>query len=133
MSIGVKEVAYVGYPVTDMARARNFYGRILGLQQSDVLEGENGEPHWVEYDIAGQTLAIAKSSAEWQPGPDGAGISLEVESLEDALSHLAENGIEPAMPIGDFPLCRLTVISDPDGNGIVLHQRKTDHPDFSNS
>ncbi len=132
MSIGVKEIAFIGYPVTDMARSRHFYGEILGLEESVILDGDNEDPHWVEYDIKGQTLALAKASEHWQPNPHGGGVSLEVADLEAALAHLKANGVEPSMPgIGDFPACRISVIPDPDGNGIALHQRKAHHPDFT--
>lgn len=127
--IGVKEIAFVGYPVTDMERARRFYGEILGLEESLVLE-DGGDVHWVEYDIAGQVLALAQASEHWQPNPQGGGVSLEVADLESALARLKDHGVEPSMPVGDFPACRISVIPDPDGNGIALHQRKTHHPDY---
>jgi predicted enzyme related to lactoylglutathione lyase len=132
MSIGVKEIAFIGYPVTDMERARHFYGEVLGLEESCVIE-DGGDVHWVEYDIKGQTLALARASEQWQPNPHGGGVSLEVADLETALAHLQANGVEATMPIGDFPVCRIAVIPDPDGNGIALHQRKPHHPDFSES
>ncbi len=130
MGIGIKEIAFHGYPVTDVAKSRQFYGEILGLRETGAVE-HGGEVAWVEFDVQGQTLAIAKSSEEWKPSPDGAGVALEVKSLERALEHLKSHGVEPVMPIGDYPLCRLSVIPDPDGNGIVLHQRKSNHPDFT--
>jgi predicted enzyme related to lactoylglutathione lyase len=131
MGIGVKEIAFIGYPVTDMERARIFYGEILGLTESEIIEGENGEIHWIEYDIQGQTLALAAASEQWQPHPQGGGVSLEVEDLNAAIEHLKSHGIEPVMPVGDFPICRISVVPDPDGNGISLHQRKPHHPNFS--
>ena len=130
MGIGVKEIAFVGYPVSDMERSRHFYGEILGLTESQVFE-DDGDVHWVEYDIQGTTLALAKSSGEWLPHKDGAGAALAVEDLEAAVEQLKEHGVEPVMPIGDFPACRITVIPDPDGNGIALHSRKSHHPDYS--
>ncbi|MEM1296084.1 MAG: VOC family protein [Verrucomicrobiota bacterium] len=130
MGIGIKEIAFVGYPVTDMDRSRKFYGEVLGLEESETFEHE-GEVGWVEDDIQGQTLALAKASDHWMPHKDGAGVSLEVESLEAALEQLKKHQVLPSMPIGDFPACRITVIPDPDGNGIALHQRKPHHPNFS--
>ena len=129
--IGVKEVAFVGYPVTDMERSRKFYGEVLGLKESMAVEAEGGSHHWIEYDVAGVPLALAQASEEWQPNPHGGGVSLEVADMEAALAHLKENGVEPVIPIGDFPACRICVIPDPDGNGIALHQRKPNHPDHT--
>lgn len=129
MSIGVKEIAFVGYPVTDFERSRAFYGDLLGLKEALVME-EDGAIHWVEYDIAGGTLALAPAGDHWKPDPNGGGVSLEVEDLDAALATLKKNGVEPMMPVGDYPACRISVIQDPDGNGIALHQRKEHHPDF---
>ena len=126
--IGVKEAAFTGYPVTDMDRAREFYGETLGLEESWVID-EKGKVHWVEYDVAGHTLALALSDGAWIPSPDGAGICLEVEDLDVAVAKLEEAGVKIVMPIGDFPICRMAVISDPDGNGICLHQKKPNHPE----
>jgi predicted enzyme related to lactoylglutathione lyase len=125
--IKVKEVAFTGYPVTDFARARKFYGEALGLRESLVIE-DAGTVHWVEYDIAGHTLALAQASPQWQPNAHGGGICLEVESLEDAVEHVKAHGSHVVVPISEFPVCRLAIITDPDGNTIALHQRKANHP-----
>ena len=126
--IGVKEVAFIGYPVTDMARAREFYGGLLGLEESWVIE-EDGAVHWLEYAVAGATLALANASEMWKPGPDGGGVCLEVRDLDAAVAKLRDAGVKIPMPMGEFPFCRMAVIEDPDGNGICLHQRKANHPD----
>ena len=39
MSIGVKEVAFIGYPVTDAERSRAFYTGVLGLREADTRTG----------------------------------------------------------------------------------------------
>ena len=131
MSIRVKEIAFTGYPVTDFEKARAFYTGLLGLTEADRYE-EGGELHWLEYDIAGATLALAKASEQWQPHKDGGGVALEVEDLDATLEHLRANGVETPMGVGDFPTCRISVVNDPDGNGVALHQRKAHHPDYSN-
>ena len=126
--IGLKELAFIGYPVTDFARARQFYGEILGLKETLTYEHE-GELGWVEYDLAGQTLALAKASEQWKPDPNGGGACLEVADLDQALAHLKTNGVRIAMDIQDYPICRLAVICDPDGNTLALHQWKPNHPE----
>ncbi|NDV61947.1 hypothetical protein G0Q06_05745 [Puniceicoccales bacterium CK1056] len=82
--IGLRELAFVGYPVTDFDAARAFYGGILGL-----------------------------------------------EDLDKAVRHLEENGVKVVMGIQDYPVCRLALIADPDGNTIALHQKKPNHPDVA--
>ncbi len=131
MSVRVKEIAFTGYPVTDFTRARAFYTGLLGLEEAASHE-EGGELHWLEYEVGGATLALAKASEHWQPHKDGGGVALEVEDLDATLEHLRAHGVEVPMGIGDFPVCRIAVVQDPDGNGVALHQRKPHHPDFSN-
>ena len=37
----IKNIAFVGIPVTDVRRAREFYEKVLGLAVSDEMEVEN--------------------------------------------------------------------------------------------
>ena len=128
-SLEVKEIAFVGYPVTDFGKARAFYGGLLGLEEAMVFE-EAGDVHWIEYSIGEGTLALARAGEHWQPNKDGGGVCLEVKDLDSAVEHLRANGVEPVLDIGDYPACRMAVVADPDGNGIALHQRKENHPDY---
>ncbi len=126
--IGLKELAFVGYAVTDFTESRKFYGEVLGLKETSVLEHE-GVIHWVEYDLAGQTLALAQASDQWQPSAHGGGACLEVADLDRAIDHLKAHQVQIHMDIQDFPHCRMALIADPSGNTLALHQRKADHPD----
>jgi predicted enzyme related to lactoylglutathione lyase len=128
--IGLKELAFVGYPVTDFSKARKFYGDTLGLKETITFE-DGGEVAWLEYDLAGQTLALAKASEQWKPDPNGGGACLEVADLDQAIAHLKTNEVTIIMDIQDYPMCRLALIADPDGNTLALHQRKPNHPDFT--
>ncbi len=128
--IGLKELAFIGYPVTNFISARKFYGEILGLKETGSFEHE-GELGWLEYDLAGQTLALAKASEQWKPDPNGGGACLEVEDLDAAIAHLQKHQASIVMEIQDYPICRMALVADPDGNTIALHQRKANHPDHS--
>ncbi len=129
--IGIKEAAFTGYPATDMARARKFYGETLGLSEGAVFEHE-GEIGWLEFEIpGGHTLAIAKANDQWQPNANGGGVCFEVEDLDAAVAKLSEAGVTIALPIQDFPICRMALIADPDGNTLALHQKKPNHPECS--
>jgi predicted enzyme related to lactoylglutathione lyase len=128
--VGLKELAFVGYPVTDFSKARKFYGDVLGLKETFAFEHE-GELGWLEYDLAGQTLALAKAAEQWKPGSNGGGACLEVADLDQAAAHLKANDVTIVMDIQDYPACRLALIADPDGNTLALHQRKPNHPDFT--
>ncbi len=80
MSIQVKEIAFVFHSVTDVARARKFYEELLGLEISSQTEFTPGQ-WWVEYDIAGQALAISNAV----PGKPSAALALEVADLDATL------------------------------------------------
>lgn len=129
--IGIKEAAFTGYPATDLARSRKFYGETLGLPEGAVFEHE-GVVGWVEFTIpGGHTLALAQASDQWQPSPHGGGLCLEVEDLDAAVAKLTAAGVTIVLPVQDFPVCRLSLIADPDGNTIALHQKKPNHPECS--
>jgi predicted enzyme related to lactoylglutathione lyase len=119
MSIQVKEVAFVYYPVTDVARARKFYEGLLGLKTGLQVEFGPGQ-WWIEYDIAGQALAISNA----MPGKPASSLALEVANLDAALAAAKAAGHQIANDVMEFPPCRMFVLKDPDGNEITMHQRK---------
>jgi predicted enzyme related to lactoylglutathione lyase len=117
----VKEVAFVGYPVTDVARARAFYTNLLGRPPSEDLALEGGKV-WIEYDIAGVALAISNT---WQPsGQSGPGVALEVDDIDKTLAKLKSDGAPVYLEKIESPVCWLAVVGDPDGNSLTIHQRK---------
>ena len=117
----ITEIAFTGTPVTDMKRAREFYEGVLGLKVS--LEAAGGM--WVEYDVKGNTFAIACFGDVWKPSHDGTCIAFEVDNLDAEISRLTSRGVKFAMDeVMDTPVCRFTTIVDPDGNQIMIHKRK---------
>lgn len=119
----VLEFAFVGYPVTDLARARDFYENTLGfVPASTWIDGDKG---WIEYEFGPHTLAINNGDLEqWKPSPDGAGVALEVDDLDAAIAELKEKGVTFVMEKTGSPVCHMALIADPDGNRLCLHQRK---------
>jgi predicted enzyme related to lactoylglutathione lyase len=119
MSIQVKELAFVFHSVTDVARARKFYEGFLGLKVGMQIEFAPGQ-WWIEYDIAGQALALSNSV----PAAPASSVTLEVADLDASLAAAKKEGITVASDVMEFPPCRMFAIKDPDGNQIGLHQRK---------
>jgi predicted enzyme related to lactoylglutathione lyase len=119
--INVTEIAYTGYPVTDVARARKFYESVLGLTANMAHEIQPGL-WWIEYEIGGASLAISNA---WTPsGQSGPTVALEVADLDAALATLKQLGVPVTYGPMDSPVCRFFGVSDLDGNGITIHQRK---------
>ncbi len=119
MSIQVKEIAFVFHAVKDIPAARKFYEGLLGLKIGQQAEFSPGQ-WWIEYDLAGQALCISNAF----PGQPSSSVALDVADL-DAARDAAQNAVL-ALPgeIMEFPPCRMFQIKDPDGNEVMLHQRK---------
>ena len=119
--IRYKEIAFVAYPVTDMARARQFYEGILNLKPSSPPKSEKVQ--WIEYDIGPGTLGIG-CSPQWLPSQDGASAALEVEDFDAAVAALREHKVPIIIGPMDLPSCQMATVRDPDGNKLTLHRRK---------
>lgn len=124
--IKITDIAFTGYPVTDMGAARHFYEKILGLTP-EVYTVEEGKS-WVEYTLPTGTLAISDVDPNWKTG-SGPSIGLEVADMTDTLSFLKEKGIVISQELFEGPVCTIAVIKDPDGNLLMLHKKKACHPD----
>jgi predicted enzyme related to lactoylglutathione lyase len=121
--VQVTEIAFTGYPVTDIARARAFYETVLNLKVSAHFEHEGRD--WVEYDIGPGTLAVTNMSQEmWKPASDGPSAALEVADFAAAIESLRAANVKFTVEPMDTGVCQLAVVHDPDGNAIAIHKRK---------
>jgi len=117
----IKEIGFVGIPVTDMAKARAFYENILSLKPDPEMTGEK----WTEYPIGTGVVAIANVGGDWRPSDQGTAAALEVENLEDATARLRERKIR--YDEAESPVCRMAIIQDPDGNKLIIHKLKPEN------
>jgi predicted enzyme related to lactoylglutathione lyase len=118
----VTEIAFVVYPVTDLESATAFYEGILGLTQSRFFGDE--DQGMIEYDIGPGTLAIGWGVSQFLPSPGGGCAALEVDEFEEMVNRLRENDCTFITEPIETPVCFMVVISDPDGNSLMIHQRK---------
>jgi catechol 2,3-dioxygenase-like lactoylglutathione lyase family enzyme len=121
MGIKAKEIAFVGYPVTDLDRARDFYGRVLGLEC--IMDHPiDDRARWIEYAVGDDAIAI---SNVWTPsGQSGPSVAIEVEDIDAAVAHLKAEGVAFRTEVLASPSCRFVCIADPDGNELTIHQHK---------
>jgi predicted enzyme related to lactoylglutathione lyase len=119
-SIRYKELGFVAYPSTDIARSRRFFEGVLGLKPNAEVKPD---AKWVEYNIGPGCLAIGQSP-QWPPAKDGPSAALEVEDFDAAVAVLKQHGVEFLMGPMDLPTCQMVAFRDPDGNRISLHKRK---------
>jgi predicted enzyme related to lactoylglutathione lyase len=120
--MNVTEIAFTGYPVTNLTRARQFYEGVLGLRVSHIFGDEHRA--WVEYDVGSGTLAIGNLAPEWKPSPNGGAVGLEVDDFDGAVARLKRHGVTFSVEPMESPVCRMAVVSDPDGNSVTIHKRK---------
>ena len=124
----IKEIAFVGYPTTNMKKARSFYEGILGLVPGDEFGPVTDESEFVEYAVGTNTLAIGYThpqySPDWEPSKKGPSIYFEMENFEEAIKKLKDNNVTFTVEPIETPSCSLAIVLDPDGNSIGIHQRK---------
>jgi predicted enzyme related to lactoylglutathione lyase len=105
-----------------MQRARAFYEGVLKLELTRMFENENRR--WIEYDLGPSTFAISNmSSDDWKPSNDGAAIAFEVEDFDSSVATLRANNVKFTLDPFETPVCRMAIITDPDGNSICIHKR----------
>ncbi|MDQ2992782.1 MAG: VOC family protein [Candidatus Eremiobacteraeota bacterium] len=114
----VSKVAFVMYPVADMARAISFYRDTLGLQPDGLALD-----YWAEFNVGGTTFGVGNFEQVGTPGT-GQSLALEVEDMEATRKELSAKGFETNEP-HETPICFISGVKDPDGNSVLLHQAKS--------
>ena len=116
-----RAVDFVSYVVSDMDRSEAFYRDVLGLDV-EVPRGEPGTraSGYMEFDAGGVAISLV---ALPEPHPNAI-VALAVEDLDAAVEELRGKGVPIAMERIESPVCFMAVVADPDGNKILLHQRK---------
>ncbi len=118
----IKEIAFVCYPVQDMARARKFYEGVVGLISNAPLT-ENSEGMWVEYEIGPGAFALGKMDG-FTPHKEAASLAFEVDDLDVYVKKLEEAGHKPVMGPMETPVCYMAMFLDTEGNAFMVHKRK---------
>jgi len=116
----------VGIPVSDVDRAKKFYGETLGwpVDNDQVV---SDDVRFIQVTPPGSACSIAfgKGISEMEPGSQK-GLQVVVTSADDAFADLRERGVETS-EIDDQPWGRFVYFSDPDGNSWSVQQL----PDYS--
>lgn len=118
------EIAFTAYPAPDIAASRAFYEGLLGLVPVMADQVDGG--FWVEYELGTHTLAIGQAPG-WNPSPDGPSCGLEAVDFEATIALLKEANVPFRMGPLETPVCHMAIISDPAGNGLIIHKRKPGH------
>jgi predicted enzyme related to lactoylglutathione lyase len=109
------------YPVSDVPRAAAFYRDVIGLEQDGA-----GADFWVEFAVGDATFGIGNFEQVGKPGT-AQSLALEIPDLPAFREKVAAAGLETTEPF-ETSVCFISMIRDPDGNQIWLHQSKPDRP-----
>jgi predicted enzyme related to lactoylglutathione lyase len=114
--------AFVTIASANFDRVVEFYGQLLEITPQPYIPQV-----YAEYTIAGLRLGIfcpqSSHQAEFsQPRQSGMSLCLEVESLEQAISKIAQIGYPVPGQITTASHGREIYAYDPDGNRLILHQ-----------
>ena len=117
----ITAIPFVACPVTNMHRARAFYEGVLQLKPASITcEGK-----WVEYAIGESTFVISNIAPDWTPSSQGTSVAFEVDDIYDVLSLLKAHGSDIFEDVFETPVCHMALVSDPDGNKLTIHKRKS--------
>ena len=117
----VERTDFVSVPVTDMARARQFYGEVLGLPPVGEADGA-----WPEFQL-GENVSLylidPTNIGEQFTGPHSSQIARRVADVPSARAELEARGVEFQGDVLDTGVCHMAFFRDPDGNAFMLHRR----------
>lgn len=120
--MAINDVAVVSVPVSDQQRAKEFYVDKLGF---DLTRDDDSIPgiHWVQVTpkSGGTSLTLVNWFDTMAPG-SVRGLVLRSTDIEADYSRLVAGGVEFTGPPERQPWGTETVLSDPDGNQLVLQQ-----------
>jgi predicted enzyme related to lactoylglutathione lyase len=126
--LDVQRVDYIRVPVTDIERAADCYGRVVGLPRNANSPSDD----WVEFEAGNVTLAVMTPHShdyEFTPLPPGT-LALRVPDVAEAKAKLEAAGVE-VNEMWDSGVCNGAGFSDPSGNRILLHRRYAPYRDGS--
>jgi uncharacterized protein YndB with AHSA1/START domain/catechol 2,3-dioxygenase-like lactoylglutathione lyase family enzyme len=120
----VTGVDFICIPSRDLAAAAEFYGNVLGLEESSRWQRPGQEPLGIEFETGTVTLALfAPEQAGIPFQPHKVPIALRVDDVAAARAELEARGVEFQGEIIDSGVCHQAIFEDPDGNVLDLHHR----------
>ena len=113
----IKGIDISAYLVRDPQAAIAFYRDVLGMQPTEIDDQGRG---------AEFTLADGSTFGVWKPedGETGGAIMFAVDDAKSAVETLRARGLELS-DMMESPVCFMSFGQDPEGNAIIIHQRKT--------
>ena len=112
------EMSLAWYPVTDMDRAKEFYGNTLGLKKTYEMQG------WAEFGSSENGPSVGLSLVKEAPPPNGgATVVFRVPDLEETRKNLEKHGVVFEGEVHEIPgVVRIGTFRDPFQNRVQLMQ-----------
>lgn len=120
MSVSVGGVDFLTVFVKDYPAAQEFYGQVLGLEQTV----DYGRIPAGEYETGNLTLQVMDAASvgrEFAPRPHP--LALHVDDVEAARAELEAKGVTFNGETIDSGVCHMAIFEDPDGNVLMFHNR----------
>ncbi len=104
------------YLVKDPQRAIEFYRDVMGMTPTAIDDQGRG---------AEFTLSDGSTFGVWKPedGATGPAIMFAVDDAKAAVEHYRSRGLQLS-DVMESPVCFMAFGADPEGNAIIIHQRK---------
>ena len=112
------EMALASFQVRDMAKAKEWYARVLG--STEVFEV--AEHNWCEVTTPHAGLFLGLNATETPQPSAGAALGFGVADMDKARAWLVKNGVELEGDVIVIPgIVKLLYFRDPDGNRIWFY------------
>ena len=120
----ITDVQVVSVPVDDQERAKTFYVDVLGFElRAEDSWGE--DMRWVE--VAPRSSLTSLSLVTWfgsMPPGSLQGLVVATDDIQTTYGELAARDVSFDFPPTEQPGGTQAVFRDPDGNGLVLWERR---------
>jgi predicted enzyme related to lactoylglutathione lyase len=113
----IKGIDIAAYLVKDPQAQIAFYRDVLGMKPTEIDDEGRG---------AEFTLADGSTFGVWKPeeGGTGGAIMFAVEDVKSAVETYRSRGLKVS-DVTESPVCFMAFASDPEGNSLIIHQRKS--------
>jgi catechol 2,3-dioxygenase-like lactoylglutathione lyase family enzyme len=121
--VNVERTDFISVPVTDMERAKSFYGETLGLPE--IEHPEQGFPEYQLGENVSLYLLDMEKVHQTFTAPHTAYVALRVADVDAAQKELEAKGVTFDYEDSPFDtgVCHMALFKDPDGNQLMLHRR----------
>jgi|SRR5579863_6035896 len=112
----IKGIDLTAYLVREPEKAIAFYRDVMGMTPTAIDDEGRG---------AEFTLPDGSTFGVWKPddGETGGAIMFAVEDAREAVEHYRKRGLQLS-DVMESPVCFMSFGADPEGNSIIIHQRK---------